>query len=109
MIATLRVLRGRSTPKPAERLRRNSISMSGYAVSLDLHVHSRDAILPCMLTNPYHERTLGLQRNRSSRTLHIVDFENLAGGPDFSVQDAEAVRVAYERVVGVGPRDLVVM
>lgn len=39
------------------------------------------------------------------RTLHLVDAENLAGSPRFTLADAAAVQHAYRAVVAPGPAD----
>ena len=39
------------------------------------------------------------------RTLHLVDAENLAGSPRFTLADAAAVERAYRAVVSPGPTD----
>src|SRR4051794_14504142 len=46
---------------------------------------------------------------KAPRTLHLIDLENLAGSPDFSSADADAVRRSYDRTVGIGPDDLVIV
>ena len=43
------------------------------------------------------------------RTLHLVDLENLCGGPSFSELQARAVEQCYRRAVELGPRDQVVL
>jgi hypothetical protein len=46
---------------------------------------------------------------RSPRRLHLIDLENLAGGPRFSPVEALSIERTYRSIVGIGPRDLVVV
>ena len=43
------------------------------------------------------------------RTLHVVDAENLAGGPRCTAEQVREVRASYEEIAGVRPGDLVVV
>lgn len=66
-------------------------------------------MLSHMIASAHHIRRPGIDRFPASRTLHVVDLENLAGGPDFTVEHASTVRAAYERTVGIGPHDHVIV
>jgi len=43
----------------------------------------------------------------AGRTLHLIDVENLAGGPDVSTEVAHAALDDYRRSAAMGPVDLV--
>src|SRR4051812_22281292 len=45
----------------------------------------------------------------TSRALHLVDVENLLGGPWFTVGEVTAISLAYARTAGVAAGDLVVV
>lgn len=46
---------------------------------------------------------------RDLRRLHLIDLENLAGRPMFSPIDARTIEHCYQNLVGIAPRDLVVV
>jgi hypothetical protein len=45
----------------------------------------------------------------TSRSLHLVDIENLMGGPAFTVEDAADLVGEYAPVAELGPKDLTVV
>jgi hypothetical protein len=56
-----------------------------------------------------HGRAWGHGYPRASRSFHVIDLENLVGGAQFSAREVDGVRAAYERRVGIGRDDLVVV
>lgn len=56
-----------------------------------------------------HNEPLGRRPAAVPRALHMLDIENLAGGPDFTITGAEALRRQYEATVPIGSDDLVVI
>lgn len=55
------------------------------------------------LNSPIAEPLVG------GRVLHLIDIENLAGGPGFSQQDAATIQLAYGQVAPRGRVDQVVL
>lgn len=62
-----------------------------------------------MLTSSHHKYSAVEKMDTAPRALHLLDIENLTGGPRFSATDARAVRRRYEAAVAIGPDDLIVI
>lgn len=82
--------------------------MSCEIISLDFHVMVRYSLhMPKTTSHKTLAQRLG--PIRESRSIHLVDAENLIGSPTFDRSEVGALKVAYCSVAPVRAQDLVVI
>lgn len=85
------------------------LSANAPACDVLLYITACDVNIMTMPCNLHHSERLRRRSIADTRALHILDIENLAGGPNFTPNAADALRRQYEAIVPFGPDDLVVI